>query len=74
VRNRRNVNPRLASNADEQVTGTLSGAGRLACYFQFDSLATVCFLSISSAADLTFLHGLREFASGTSNEKAALES
>jgi len=36
----------------------LSGTGRLACYFQFDSLATVCFLSISSAADLTFLHGL----------------
>jgi hypothetical protein len=60
--------------AEKQVIGTLSGAGLLPCHFQFDSLATVCFLSISSTADLRFLHGLREFASGTSNRKAALES
>jgi hypothetical protein len=46
----------------------------IARYFQFDSPARVCFLSISSAAGLKFLHGLHELASGTSNRKAALES
>jgi hypothetical protein len=46
---------------NKQLAGSNTRALPLPGHFGFDSLARVCFLSVSSAADLTFLHGRREF-------------
>jgi hypothetical protein len=46
--------------AEETVSRANIGTPAIVCYFGFDSPARVCFLSVPNAADLMFLHGLRE--------------
>src|SRR5882757_3129276 len=62
---RRLVAADSAQRPKKRLAGQISAPHTLPWYFGFDSPAMVCFLSVHSAADLTFLQG----SPGTSNRK-----